>query len=115
MTGRRASHQPPDARPVGWLLPRRSGGFTARPQLRPQLAVLPHTQPYHVLPASPAAGCAAFHPALPQDALHFVHRVEVPVKLLGGCLWVRVSAHVYNTPDDYERLADAVLAVAGDN
>ncbi|KIY95450.1 hypothetical protein MNEG_12513 [Monoraphidium neglectum] len=49
-----------------------------------------------------------------QDALHFVHRVEVPVKLLGGCLWVRISAHVYNTPDDYQRLADAVLAVAGD-
>lgn len=50
--------------------------------------------------------------ALPQDRLHFEHRVEVPVKCVGGVLYVRISAHVYNTRPDYERLAAAALALA---
>ena len=51
-----------------------------------------------------------------QDALHFQHRVEAPIKLLGSPsaprLYVRISAHVYNAKADYERLAAAVLAIA---
>jgi hypothetical protein len=47
-----------------------------------------------------------------QNHLHFRRAIEVPIKLLGGRLYVRISAHVYNELGDYERLADAVLALA---
>jgi hypothetical protein len=36
----------------------------------------------------------------------------VPVKLLGGRLYVRISAHVYNAADDYGPLADAIADLA---
>lgn len=42
-----------------------------------------------------------------------VHRVMVPVTDHGGWRWLRVSAQLYNTVRDYERLADA-LAPGGD-
>ncbi len=37
--------------------------------------------------------------------------VQVPVREMAGRSWVRISAQVYNTLDDYERLANAVLAL----
>lgn len=43
-----------------------------------------------------------------QDFLYSQH-VEVPVKCVGGVLYVRVSCHVYNTPQEFECLADAML------
>lgn len=45
-----------------------------------------------------------------QDAL-FQRAVEVPVKCIQGRLYVRVSAHIYNTRDDYVRLGDAVAGI----
>jgi hypothetical protein len=51
-------------------------------------------------------------PRPPQDALHWEHGVEAPVKALGGQLYVRISAHVYNEPGDYEALGRAVLSLA---
>jgi isopenicillin-N epimerase len=36
------------------------------------------------------------------------HRIDVPVNALAGGLWVRISAQLYNEPDDYRRLAKAV-------
>jgi isopenicillin-N epimerase len=33
------------------------------------------------------------------------HRIEAPVTAFVGALWVRVSAHAYNRPQDYARLA----------
>lgn len=36
-------------------------------------------------------------------------RVELAVMELDGRWWARVSAHIYNTAEDYERVADAVL------
>ena len=36
---------------------------------------------------------------------------QVPVKYISGQLYVRISAHVYNTLEDYQRLADAVLKI----
>ncbi len=36
------------------------------------------------------------------------HGIEVPVLALGGSLWVRISAQVYNEIEDYARLAQAV-------
>jgi isopenicillin-N epimerase len=36
------------------------------------------------------------------------HRIEVPVTAFAGALWARISAHVYNRPEDYDRLAVAI-------
>jgi isopenicillin-N epimerase len=36
------------------------------------------------------------------------HHVVVPVMPVGGALWARVSAQVYNAPGDYQRLLDLV-------
>ena len=36
------------------------------------------------------------------------HRVVVPVTYHGGWQWIRLSAQLYNSPADYERLADAL-------
>ncbi|OQR99847.1 hypothetical protein ACHHYP_04231 [Achlya hypogyna] len=47
---------------------------------------------------------------LVQDTLHFLHMIEAPVKCVEGRLYVRLSAHVYNTTEDYARLADVVRA-----
>lgn len=39
--------------------------------------------------------------------------IEVTVTPFAGRLWVRLSAYLYNEIADYERLADAVLAITG--
>jgi isopenicillin-N epimerase len=36
------------------------------------------------------------------------HQVVVPVTSHGGWRWLRLSAQLYNTLPDYERLADAL-------
>jgi isopenicillin-N epimerase len=41
------------------------------------------------------------------------HRIEVTVTPFAGRLWIRLSAYLYNEIEDYERLADAVAAIAG--
>ena len=46
-----------------------------------------------------------------QDAL-YKERVEVPIKCIQGILYVRLSVHVYNTLDDYVRLADVIVSLA---
>ena len=33
------------------------------------------------------------------------HRIEVPITAFAGALWARISAHAYNRPADYARLA----------
>ncbi|CBZ28381.1 conserved hypothetical protein [Leishmania mexicana MHOM/GT/2001/U1103] len=47
-----------------------------------------------------------------QDSLHDIARVEVPVKRIEGRYYLRISAFVYNTPDEYIYLREAVLSVA---
>jgi hypothetical protein len=37
------------------------------------------------------------------------HRIVVAINAVDGTLWARISAQVYNVPEDYERLARAVL------
>jgi isopenicillin-N epimerase len=37
------------------------------------------------------------------------HRVVVAVNAVDGVLWARISAQVYNVPEDYDRLRDAML------
>ena len=47
------------------------------------------------------------------QALHLALRdqyvVEVPISFWEGRLWLRISAQVYNTIDDYKALADAIV------
>jgi len=45
-----------------------------------------------------------------QYALLYERRIEAPVLCLGGRLWVRISAQVYNSLEDVEALAQAVEA-----
>jgi isopenicillin-N epimerase len=54
-----------------------------------------------------------FGPNPLHDALFCEHRIEVPVLLdpTGKARLVRVSAQLYNTRGDYERLAGALLAL----
>ena len=60
----------------------------------------------------PRAVIARFDPL--QSALLEQHRLEVPVVRWGtpARRWFRISAHAYNSPDNYERLADALAAAA---
>jgi isopenicillin-N epimerase len=41
------------------------------------------------------------------------HRIVAAINALDGQLWLRISAQVYNAPQDYERLARAVLEMRG--
>ena len=54
----------------------------------------------------PAAPGYAPHPL--HDRLFADHDIEVPVYSWGGATVLRISAHLYNAIDDYERLAAAV-------
>ncbi|MHC5025173.1 MAG: aminotransferase class V-fold PLP-dependent enzyme [Planctomycetota bacterium] len=50
-----------------------------------------------------------------QSVLYDVHSIEVPVIPWDDAWWIRVSAHVHNRPAQYERLAEAILAIRGRN
>ena len=43
-----------------------------------------------------------------QEWLHHEHQIEVPVKHFSGRLFIRVSAHVYNSLEDFRILAKAI-------
>lgn len=45
-----------------------------------------------------------------QDYLYAEHSIEVPIKCVRGKLYARVSCHTYNTADEFERLAQALLS-----
>ena len=58
---------------------------------------------------APVAGAADYAAARAlRDRLLAEHRIEVAVNPIDDSLWVRVSAHVYNSPDQYLRLAEAL-------
>ena len=42
-------------------------------------------------------------------AIYDTHRFEVPIVDWGDQWWIRISCQIYNRPEQYERLADAVL------
>jgi isopenicillin-N epimerase len=54
------------------------------------------------------ADAAALH-----DRLIDQFGVEVPVTALAGVLWLRISAQIYNEPEDYRRLSVAVRTIKG--
>ena len=47
-------------------------------------------------------GAAAYRRKLSQE-----HRIMAPVHVFAGMLWLRISAQVYNSPEDYRRLVSA--------
>ncbi len=49
-----------------------------------------------------------------QDRLHFQYRTEVPVKCHQGKLYLRLSAALYNTLEDFERLSVIVDKMVGE-
>ncbi|XP_067841148.1 uncharacterized protein [Heptranchias perlo] len=54
-------------------------------------------------------GCANYEQAeIIQNVLYSQYNIEVPVKALGGKLYVRISIHIYNELKQYQKLADAV-------
>ncbi len=42
------------------------------------------------------------------DELYDNHKIEVPITMLGGRLWIRFSAQIFNEPSDYMPLASAL-------
>jgi isopenicillin-N epimerase len=59
------------------------------------------------LPGLPAERSVA---ASAHDFLWREHRIEAPVMVLGGALWLRISAQAYNEAADYAPLAAALHA-----
>lgn len=47
-----------------------------------------------------------------QVRLYEIHRTEIPVMPFGGERWLRISAHLHNSPDDYRHLAAALQSEA---
>jgi isopenicillin-N epimerase len=50
-------------------------------------------------------------PEAMQRVLYDRHRIEVPIVPWSGRWWIRPCCHVYNRPEQYERLADVVLGM----
>ncbi|XP_042189042.1 probable L-cysteine desulfhydrase, chloroplastic [Callorhinchus milii] len=50
-----------------------------------------------------------------QNALYRQYDIEVPIKALGGKLYVRISTHIYNELNQYQKLADSIEEIALQN
>jgi len=48
-----------------------------------------------------------------QNRLYDQHRIEVPITMIDGRSFVRISAQVYNAPEQYERLGAALASMLG--
>ncbi|GFH14720.1 PLP-dependent transferase, partial [Haematococcus lacustris] len=59
--------------------------------------------PLTAYPAASTSSAGDLH-----DMLRQQHGIEVPVVRWEGSLWVRLSAQIYNTPHDYQRLVDVL-------
>lgn len=65
------------------------------------------------LPDSLQPGVDARAPERVQGELLERERIELPILDFGGSRYLRISCHVYNEEAEYERLAGAVLRLAG--
>ncbi|XP_051880490.1 uncharacterized protein LOC127574962 isoform X2 [Pristis pectinata] len=52
------------------------------------------------------------HAEIIQNVLYSQYNIEVPIKALGGRLYVRISIHIYNELKQYQKLADAIEEIA---
>jgi selenocysteine lyase/cysteine desulfurase len=104
------------SRPDGWWRDR--AGATAR--LLARLAALRGPAEARYVPDELAAALRVVRLPEPLEAdaaraverrLLAEHRIEVPLMGTDLMRYVRLSAHVYNGPDDYDRLARALPAV----
>ncbi len=48
------------------------------------------------------------HAEVIQNFFHYDQRIEVPVKCVGGELYVRISCHLYNNLDEFKYLSEIV-------
>ena len=55
----------------------------------------------------------AVGPEMLHDWLLKVHKIEVPIFIHGGSLWLRISTHLYNDESDVFRLSQALLQYDG--
>ncbi|XP_064403599.1 uncharacterized protein LOC135349057 [Halichondria panicea] len=67
----------------------------------------------HSANLSPPYSDPAAHAVM--NILHFQYKIEVPVRVINGELYVRISAHVYNELGEFKVLADAILAIVKNN
>jgi len=87
------------AEAAGLLLDELGTGAAAPGTMRAAMASLALPAPFGATPEA----ATALH-----DRLFDRHRIQVPVIPLGGRLWLRISAQIYNERADYERLAAAL-------
>ena len=64
------------------------------------------------LPLPASLGNTSADASRVRDTLLFDHAIEVQVHAAHGRIYARISAQIYNEIGDYERLADAIAAVA---
>ncbi|KAK3234758.1 hypothetical protein CYMTET_55001 [Cymbomonas tetramitiformis] len=55
------------------------------------------------------------HAKFVQDTLFHTYKVEVPVKVAAGKLYLRISAHVYNQKVDYKAVSSAISTMRDSN
>ena len=51
------------------------------------------------------------HAEVIQNKLYHDHKIEVPVKCVDSKLYTRISCHLYNELNEYEKLADVILSM----
>ena len=54
------------------------------------------------------------HAEMVQAKLHYEFKIEVPIKLIQGKLYTRISAHVYNKLTDYKLLGETIVSMTND-
>lgn len=54
------------------------------------------------------------HSKMIQDILHYQYKIECPVKTLNNRCYLRISAAIYNSIEDYKKLSEVVLQIKWD-
>ena len=89
-----------------------NSAWSTPPELRGPMALVELPQRVCDRFTAAGAGVDANAAATVQNALHRSFNVEAPIKCLHGRLFVRLSAHIYNTLQHYRSVADAVSCYA---
>ncbi|KAJ0394261.1 hypothetical protein ATCC90586_006154 [Pythium insidiosum] len=92
---------------AAWDMPEQLARDASHARHAMRLVLLPSRRLFGVDVNQPAGNSSADAKHI-QDTLHHAHQIEVPVKCVEGRLYVRLSAHIYNELEDYDRLARAI-------